>query len=69
MAELSPAWSTMAYDEVRLYADWVTFETYDARVPNDAVAQHADWFICPGAGCGSGQMHDAADGAPIVTCV
>lgn len=61
--------SAMAYDEVRLYADRATFETYDARVLNDAVAQHGDWFRCPGAGCGSGQMHDAADGAPIVTCV
>jgi hypothetical protein len=61
--------STMAYDEVRLYADRVTFETYDARVLNNAVAQHADWFSCPDAGCGSGQMHDAADGVPTVTCV
>jgi len=61
--------SAMTYDEVRLYADRATFETYDARVLNDAIAQQGDWFSCPGASCGSGQMHDAADGAPIVTCV
>lgn len=47
----------------------ICVETYDTRVLHDAVAQHGDWFRCPGAGCGSGQMHDATDGAPIVTCV
>ena len=61
--------SAMEYHEVQIYADRATFQTYDARVLNDAIALQSDWFGCPGAGCGSGQIHEASDGAPIVTCV
>ncbi|KAK5652952.1 hypothetical protein OQA88_9431 [Cercophora sp. LCS_1] len=62
--------SPMGYNEVQSHADRATFETYDARVLNDAIAQQSDWFSCPGAGCSSAQIHDATDGAaPIVTCI
>jgi len=61
--------SAMEYDKVQMYANRATFETYDARVLNDAIAMQSDFFSCPGAGCGSGQIHDAADAAPIVTCI
>jgi len=58
----------MDYDEVRMHADRATFETFDARMLNDAITQQSNWFSCPGVGCGSGQIHDAGDRAPIVTC-
>ncbi|KAK0634033.1 hypothetical protein B0T14DRAFT_508265 [Immersiella caudata] len=59
----------MEYDEVRMHADRATFEVYDARTLNDAISQRSDWFNCPNHGCGSGQIHDAGDRTPIVTCV
>jgi hypothetical protein len=58
----------MEYEEVRMHADKSTFEIYDARMLNDAISQRSDWFSCPSAGCGSGQIHDAGDLNPIVTC-
>ena len=56
----------MEYNEVQRFADRATFAKYDERILNDAITRRNDWFSCPG--CPSGQIHDAADGAPIVTC-
>ena len=58
--------SAMEYNQVQQFADRATFAKYDERVLNDAIARRSDWFSCPG--CLSGQIHDAVDGAPIVTC-
>lgn len=58
--------SAMEYNEVQLYADQATFAKYDARILNDFMSLRSDWFSCPS--CRSGQIHDAVDGAPIVTC-
>ncbi|KAK0620822.1 hypothetical protein B0T14DRAFT_481918 [Immersiella caudata] len=61
--------SGMEYDEVRLYADSKTFKKYDARLLNDAISQQDNWFSCLGSGCGSGQIQESPDSAPIVTCI
>lgn len=61
--------SAMDYNEVQRHADRDIFAKYDSRILSDATARSSDYFNCPGAGCGSGQVHDARDDAPIVTCV
>ncbi len=58
--------SALEYNEVQRFADRATFAKYDERILNDAITRYSDWFSCPG--CQSGQIHDAVDGAPIVTC-
>ena len=58
--------SAMEYNEVQRFADRATFAKYDERILNDAITRRSDWFSCPG--CPSGQIHDAVDRAPIVTC-
>lgn len=45
------------------------YHSYASRATDDIVNQLPNFFRCPGAGCGSGQLHESGEQSPIVTCI
>ena len=58
----------LSFEDVQQHALPADFARYSERAAIGAVERYAHFVWCPHTGCSGGQIHEAGDAAPIVTC-
>ncbi|KAI4212086.1 MAG: hypothetical protein LQ351_005116 [Letrouitia transgressa] len=58
----------LSFQDVQQHATPADFVRYDERAAIGTIERCAHFVWCPHTGCSGGQIHEAGDAAPIVTC-
>ena len=58
----------LSFEDVQRHATPADFALYSERYAISVIERYANFVWCPRSGCSGGQIHEAGDSAPIVTC-